>query len=78
MDSPDFSYHDLKAALYIGLTLFGSSLLFIALYLKRTAPVAVDPSLNFIPAIILFMVGMTCIFFGVQVFIIRDDPEIWQ
>lgn len=74
----DINYHTLKSAIYVSLSLFGTSLLFIAWYLKKLAPYSSDPAFDTVPAIILTLVGMTCIFFGVQTFFLRDDPDIWE
>jgi hypothetical protein len=74
----DISYFELKEAIYIGLGIFGIILLFIAWSLIRSAGYNVDPALNIVPGIILCLAGMTCIFFALQVFFHRDEPEIWM
>jgi hypothetical protein len=74
----DISYHTLKSAIYGALALFGICLIAIAWSLIRTARYSSDPLLNTAPAVILLLVGMTCVFFAAEIIFLRDDPDIWQ
>jgi hypothetical protein len=73
----NFSYHDYKEALYVLQTLFGFLFVFMAFLLNTTAPAGLEV-FHIVPAIILVIVGIGCIFFGVETYLLRDDPDIWR
>ena len=68
--------HRLKEAQYIVQTLMGLSWLGFAIYLfcKPDADLICDT----IPAIFMIITGSVCVFFGIEAYLLRDDPEIWR
>lgn len=70
-------YYELKEIIYIAETLLGVLLLLTSAWQYKLAAAVVQPASHVISAIILFVVGVICIFFGVETFLLRDDPEIW-
>ncbi|MBP9091316.1 hypothetical protein KBI23_09820 [bacterium] len=68
--------HALKEAQYIWQTLMGLSWLALSLYMfcKPDANLICDT----VPAIFMFVTGSVCVFFGVEAYLLRDDPEIWR
>ncbi len=72
------SYHDLKVALYCSMTVLGAVLMAFAAYMFRRGQSDLDPFTYTLPAIILAMVGFFCLVFGIETYLLRDDPEIWQ
>ena len=74
----NFRYQDLKVAIYILQTLLGFVLLSASVTLFSTTAAAVDPLCYIIPAIVLTVVGVGCVFFGVETYLLRDDPDIWR
>ncbi len=72
------TYHELKELLYIGLSLIGGLLTILSFYQFHLASSASDPFVNILTAMILAIVGSVCIFFGIETYILRDDPDIWR
>ena len=68
--------HDLKEAQYIWQSLMGLSWIAFALYMfcKPDANLICDT----VPAIFMLITGSVCVFFGVEAYLLRDDPEIWR
>ena len=72
------SYIDLKKLIYIGETVLGVLLLVLALHQLHLASVSADPLSNAITAAILFAVSTACLVFGIDTFILREDPDVWR
>ena len=73
-----FSYQDIKGTLYAVQTLVGLLLLTAALYLFHLMPTSFEPISYAIPGVILLVVGGGCTFFGIETYLLRDDPDIWR
>jgi len=73
-----FSYRNLKEALYVMHVLLGVSLIIAAVVLFNTTASATEPICYTLPAIVLVIVGVGCVFFGVETYLLRDDPDIWR
>lgn len=74
----NFSYPDLKATLYVVLAVGGIALLGAALHYLDLAVADPDPVTYSIAALTLLVVGVVSIFFSVESFYLRDDPDIWR
>jgi len=73
-----FDYQNLKQAVYVMLVLLGVTLIIAAVVLLNTTAVATEPICYIVPGVILMGVGIACVFFGVETYFLRDDPDIWQ
>lgn len=73
-----FSYRNLKEALYVMHVLLGVSLIIAAVVLFNTTASATEPICYILPGIVLVIVGVGCVFFGVETYLLRDDPDIWR
>lgn len=71
-----FTRHGLKKAMYILQSLLGLSWVIMALFMffKPDANLLYDS----FPACVLLFAGTTCIYLGVEAFLLREDPEIWR
>lgn len=74
----NLTYHDIKEALYVLQTLFGCGLIFASMSLFNNASATVDLIGYVIPAIVLMIVGITCVLFGAETYFLRDDPDVWR
>jgi hypothetical protein len=74
----NFSLLELKESLYVIETLFGVFLLVLAYSTLRMAFNTCDCLYYLIPGLALLVVSGACIMFGIEAFILRDDPEIWD
>lgn len=74
----NFSLHDLKESLYILETLFGVFLLALAYFALERALASPDVLFYLIPGLALLAAGGACVFFGIEAYILREDPEIWD
>ena len=72
------SYTDLKKILYVMGAVCGLVMIVFSVYLLGIARAAADPLGYYIPALILFVVGIGCVFFGVETYILRNEPDIWR
>ena len=73
-----FTYRDLKWALYIMQVLLGGSLIIASAVLFNTTALATEPICYIVPGAIMMIVGISCLFFGVETYLLRDDPDIWR
>ncbi len=73
----DFKDQDIWRALYAALVIAGVGLLGFAYYIFRLAAHDSDPWRYVLPGIVLLVGGFACGLFGVQMFVFRDDPDIW-
>jgi hypothetical protein len=73
-----FSIHDIKAALYVLQTLIGIFLLGLSICLFQTAGSQLEPISQLVCAVVIFAVGACSTFFGIETFLLRDDPDIWR
>lgn len=76
--SMNFTYHDIKEALYVLQTLLGLVLIVVSVNLLNTTAAAIHPICHIVPAVTLMSVGIVCVFFGVGTYLLRDDPDIWR
>lgn len=74
----NFSYHELKKVLYLVQSLVGIVLIVYSAILFSTSAEHVEPICYLIPAGVLAVVGVFCLFFGVETYLLRDDPDIWR
>jgi len=74
----DLSYLETKTLVYWSQTLLGGLMVAVAVYLSGLASADADPFVYLIPAAILFVVGIFCLIFGVETYMLRDDSDIWQ
>jgi hypothetical protein len=72
------SYQDIKGTLYVVLTLVGLGFLPSAFYCFSLMSASVDPVTYLIPGVILLFVGSVSTFFGLETYLLRDDPDIWR
>ncbi|GEM_PF-790904 len=72
----EFTRHGLKKAMYILQSMLGLSWVIMSLFMffKPGANLLADT----LPACVLLFAGTVCIFFGVEAFLLRKDPEIWK
>ncbi len=69
------TYSDLKKALYLLQTIVGFILIAAAIFLFDS-PVVVESVTHFISGAIVFVSGVTCVIFGIESILLRDDPDI--
>jgi predicted phage tail protein len=74
----NFSYHEMKEALYILQSVLGVLLIIISITLFNTGGGVLHPICNVVPAVVLMVIGSSCVFFGVETYLLRDDPDIWR
>lgn len=74
----NFSYHDFKEALYVLQTVLGLFFVCIGVLLLNTTATASHEIFHVVPALILVIVGTVCVFFGVETYLLRDDPDVWR
>lgn len=74
----NFTYRDLKGTLYLLETLLGVVLIGAAIVFINATPLASHPLWYVFPGAILLMVGIACVFFGIETYFLRDDPDIWR
>lgn len=72
------SYIQLKQLLYIGMTLTGIILVGVAAFETRACFSADEGIIHALTALISFLMGSVCVFFGLETYILRDDPDIWR
>lgn len=72
------SLHDIKKAVYLGMTALGAFLLIAAFHMMRSSNTVAEPVGIIISAAILIFAALICIFFGMVTFIIQDDPDVWR
>ena len=73
-----FSFRDMKKALYILQTVMGVLLIALSLFLLGNCAHATEPVCYIVPAVVLMVVGVGCVFFGCETLLLRDDPDIWR
>jgi uncharacterized membrane-anchored protein YitT (DUF2179 family) len=73
-----FSYRHLKEAVYVMQVLLGVSLITASVFLFNNTSLATEPICYIVPGTILMIVGLSCVFFGVETYLLRDDPDIWR
>ena len=73
-----FDYKSLKQAVYVMLVLLGFTLIITGVVLFNTTSFATEPISYILPGMILIVVGIGCVFFGIETYFLRDDPDIWQ
>jgi len=71
-------YYELKELIYAGQTVLGIILVLVSFYQLYLSASASAPLLNLLTALILAVVGGGCIFFGIETYLLRDDPDIWR
>lgn len=71
-----FKYYELKELIYLGQTALGVILVLLSFYQVHLSGFDSAPFLYLVTALILFAVGVGCIFFGVETYLLRDDPDI--
>lgn len=74
----NFSYQDVKKALYLVQTLLGINLIIVSTYLLTTTNAAIHQICQIVPAVISMIAGIACVFFGIETYMLRDDPDIWR
>jgi hypothetical protein len=74
----NFSLHNLKLSLYVLETLFGVVLLVLAYLSLKLALNSSEGLFYAIPGLVLLAMGIACLIFGFEAFILRDDPDIWD
>jgi hypothetical protein len=70
--------HDLKEAMYIVQTVLGFLCLGLALFLLQSGGSLIDSICSIMSGLILMVVGIFAIFFGLETYLLRDDPDIWR
>ncbi len=74
----NISIHELKKALFVLQILIGIFLIGVSIYLFQSADLEAEPISQLLTGIILLVVGICSTFFGVETYLLRDDPEIWR
>lgn len=72
------SYHELKELIYIGETALGAVFIAASMYQLHISAAAMNPISHVLTALILLVVGVGCVFFGVETYLLREDPDIWR
>lgn len=72
------SYHELKKLIYVGETALGVVFIVASIYQLQISAVAMNPISHVATALILLVVGIGCVFFGVETYLLREDPDIWR
>lgn len=72
------SYRELRILLYWAQTVLGLLFLALAYNLLVTADTVPEPLCNVVPGIILLGVGLGCTLFGLDTFLLKDDPDLWR
>ncbi len=73
-----FGFQHLKKIIILFLPLFGLFVIVISTMWMNRVDTAVEPLTYLVPAVILFIVGLGCVFFGLETYLLRDDPDIWR
>lgn len=65
-----------KKAIYLVMLFLGAVWLTmsVSLFMKPFA----NPLSDYIPAWALLVAGVACIYFGIESYLLREDPEIWR
>ncbi len=72
------NYRELRKLLYCLQAAMGCLFLVLAWHLLCEARVAVDALSLIVSGAILSIVGSACIVFGLDTYLLRDDPDIWR
>jgi uncharacterized membrane protein len=72
------SYHDIKKALYLIMTMVGLFFIGLSVYLFNTCGAEMEPASYILTAMVTFVVGIICVLFGVDTYLLRDEPDIWR
>lgn len=72
------SYHELKELIYIGEAALGVVFIGASMYQLHISAAAMNPISHIATALILLVVGVGCVFFGVETYLLREDPDIWR
>lgn len=67
------SYIDLKAAVYVLLTICGLGLLAGSFILARS-----EDAVNQLTSLVMLISGSGITFFGVLTYMLKDDPDVWR
>lgn len=71
-------YYELKEMVYFGQTVLGVLLIIAAICEVLLVPAGSIPGINMIVGLILFITGGACIMFGIETYLLRDDPDVWR
>jgi hypothetical protein len=72
------SMHDLKEAMYIVQTMFGFILLALGIHTLQMGKSSGDFATALITGVVLAIVGVGCLFFGLETYILKDEEDIWR
>lgn len=72
------SYHELKKFIYIGLTALGVLFLVFSWHCFNVARAGSGDFSEGLTALILLVVGSGCLLFGIETYLLQDDPDIWR
>ena len=73
-----FNYSEMKLALYGLETVLGVLLVIAALVFFGQSQSAQEPITYLFPAVVLMCVGFICVLFGIETYLMREDPDIWR
>jgi len=73
----NFSNRDLLTALYCFIAILGLILIGFAWYVWAQSEAAQEPFSYWVTAIVLLIVGIVLVMFGIETYIVRDDPDVW-
>lgn len=71
-------YHELRELCYVGQALLGFLFLGASIYQLDVAHVAAAPLFHMVTGLVLQVVGIGCLFFALEAYLLRDDPDIWN
>jgi len=71
-------YTELKEILYFAITFLGIIFLLAGIYQYLQALWATVPITHMVTSFILCVMGIICVMFGIETYMLRDDPDIWR
>lgn len=74
----NLSYPDLKLVLYTFLVAMGLAFLWAAFHFFMLFPVDPDPIGCLSAALAFLLTGSLCLIFGLDTWILHDDPDVWR
>lgn len=72
------SYRELRILLYAAQAVLGLFLVALACHLFTACDTIQQPISQLVSGVVLFAVGLGCALFGLEAFLLRDDPDLWR
>lgn len=71
-------YYELKKVIYIALAILGVALTTIAIFeFAKIGAANINPT-SWLTGMVCMLSGAGMIFFSIETFLLRDDPDVWR